>query len=276
MIASSLYKLVEPAEDDSQTGNIAVIEIEDIILDSLPVLDQIDKIRKSTEFKAVIVRVNSPGGAVGAAQEIFLALKKLREKIPVIVSMGDLAASGGLYVSMAGHTIVALPGTLTGSMGVLLELTNLSRLMDRIYIDPVTIRSGDLKDAGNPTRPLDPKAKQYFQQLIDRNFEEFRDTVKTERKLTDEVVKTLSDGRVIDGKQAVEWKLVDELGTFEDAVDRAKERGEIKGDVSLAWLSRKPKGLVERVLHESVAPIHQWMKSKTRILEYRFDPHSLR
>jgi protease-4 len=267
--------LTSSDDEDSKTGNIGVIEITGIITESISVLEQIEEARKSSSIKAVVVRVDSPGGAVGASQEIYMELKKLKKTHPVIVSMGDLAASGGLYISLGADSIFALPGTLTGSMGVIMQLTNLSKLMEKIYVEPLTIKSGELKDAGNPMRPMDPKAKQYFQDLILKTFQTFRSTVKEERKLSDETIQLLSDGRVVDGNQAVQLKLADQIGTFQDAVNMAKEKGKVSGEVKLAYLSRKPKPFVERIFSSALEPVQHWVKAQTNILEYRFDPMHL-
>jgi len=232
---------------ERQHANIGVIEVDGVITESLPVLEQIRDLKDLKNIKALVVRVDSPGGAVGASQEIFWELRKLKAKMPVIISQGNLAASGGLYISIAGSKVFSLPGTITGSMGVLMPITNVARLAEKLYLDPITIKSGDLKDAGNPLHPMSPKAKQYFQEMVDKTFAQFKNDVKTERKLKDEVVARLSDGRVVDGLEAKELGLVDEIGTFEDAVAFAKEEAKISGDVKLGWLSRKPKTLMERI-----------------------------
>lgn len=270
-LVGSLHKALS-TEEDYHSDNIGVIEIDGAITTSLPVLEQLDEIRRNPQLKALIVRIDSPGGAVGASQEIYLELKKMRKTLPVIVSMGDMAASGGLYVSLGADVVLALPGTLTGSMGVLFQLMNFSRLMNKALLDPVTLRSGELKDAGNPTRPLDPKAKALLEDLIRETFATFKETVRTERKLSPEAIKILSDGRVVNGERAVKLGLVDRLGTFQDAVDLAKEKGKIIGKVSLAYLSRKPKSFVHRLMEGASEPLQSWVRERTRVLQYRWEP----
>lgn len=262
---------VEP-EADWKSANIGVIEIKGVIMDSLPVLEQLEEVRDNSQLKALVVRVDSPGGAVGASQEIFMELRRMKKTLPVIVSMGDIAASGGLYVSLAADQVLALPGTLTGSMGVLFQLTNLSRLMNKILVDPVTIKSGLLKDAGNPMTPLDPQAKKYFESLVKQTFEMFKKDVQTERKLSAQAIETLSDGRVVNGEEAVKLGLVDKTGTFQDAVNLAKEKAKISGKVELAYLSRKPKGLFERVFDEAASPVKQFVEERTKVLQFRWEP----
>lgn len=260
------------AEDDFSSANLGVIEIDGVITDSMNFMDQVRELKKNKQIKGLVVRVNSPGGAVGASQEIYMELKKLKEKMPVAVSMGDLAASGGLYVSLGSDVIFALPGTLTGSMGVLLELTNVSKLLQKIYVDSVTIRSGDLKDAGNPMRPIDPKAKDYFQSLITETFGLFKQAVTTERKLKPNAIQYLSDGRVINGVKAVELGLVDKLGTFQDAVQFVKEKAHIDGEPQLAFLSRKPKSFIEKIVESSIAPISRLANTSLNPIQYKWAP----
>lgn len=271
-ILGGIIRLFQDDDSEVREANIGVIEVEGVITESLPILEQIKEFRDHKNLKALVLRVDTPGGAVGASQEIFLEIKKLKEKFPVVVSMGDLAASGGLYVAIAGSHIFALPGTLTGSMGVLLELTQIHRLLEKIYIDPVTLKSGALKDAGNPIHPISSEAKAYLQSLISSNFETFKKTVATERKLSPETVSLLSDGRVVSGEDAVKMKLVDAVGTFQDAVDHAKGLAKIEGDANLAYLSRKKKDLWERIVEQAVSPVHAWFRASEDILQYRFDP----
>lgn len=271
-ILGGIYRLLSSDDSSLHEANIGVIEINGVITTAFPVMEQIDELKKNSNLKALVVRVDSPGGAVGAAQEIYMELKKLREKMPVVISMGDLAASGGLYVSLGGSQIFALPGTLTGSMGVLLQLTGVNRLLEKIYVDPITLKSGELKDTGNPTVPLSAHGKKYLQDLIMTNFEGFKKAVKEERKLSDESIKFLSDGRVVDGNTALEMKLVDQIGTFRDAVDAAKEKAKISSEPKLAFLSRKPKSFVEKIVQEMASPIRDLVKNQATTFEYRWDP----
>lgn len=270
-ILGGVNRLVS-SEEDYHSANIGVIEIDGVITQSLPILEQLEEVRRNPQLKALVVRIDSPGGAVGASQEIFLELKKMRKTLPVIVSMGDIAASGGLYVSLGADVVLALPGTLTGSMGVIFQLMNFSRLMNKALLDPVTIKSGELKDAGNPTHPMDPKAKEFFNTLIQETFAMFKESVQTERKLSPEAIKTLSDGRVVNGVKAVKLGLVDRIGTFQDAIDLAKEKGKIGGKISLGYLSRKPKSIWHRVMEGASEPLQGWVRERTRVLQYRWEP----
>jgi len=245
-------------EIELKAGNLAVIEVNGLIMESLPTIERIQKIRESDQIKAVLVRIDSPGGAVGASQEIFMELKKLGTKLPLAISMGNLAASGGLYVSLAGERVFALPGTITGSMGVLMNVTNVSRLMQKIYLDPITIRSGELKDAGNPTKPMDKKSRKFIQAMVDQNFARFREDVKRERKLSDEIINQLSDGRVVMGTEAVKIGLAQQIGSFRDAVDYLVDKAKISKP-KLVYVSRKAPSFVEKLFEGSLAKAGNWL-----------------
>lgn len=247
-------------------ANIGVLEITGPITDSLPVLEQIQTYRETPHLKGLVVRVDTPGGAIGASQEIYMELKKLSEKDerPLIMSLGNVAASGGLYVSLGAPKVLSLPGTITGSMGVIVPITNFSRLAKKLHVDPVAIKSGDLKDAGNPLKPLDPKAERFLQEMVDAAFEQFQADVKSVRELTDEQVQFLSDGRVINGLQAQEIGIVHEIGTFSDAVTQVQEAAKLE-KVELGFLSRKPKSLIERVLESTMSPVGEWMSHSVEL-----------
>lgn len=255
---------------DLRNANIGVIEIDGVITESLPVLDQIRDFRKAKQLKALVLRVNSPGGAVGASQEIYMELKKLQKEVPVVASMGNVAASGGLYVSLGAQKVYALPGTVTGSMGVLMPITNLAKLMEKIYIEPISIKSGNLKDAGNPLKPLQPKAKEYLQDMVDRTFDQFRSHVQEERKMSDKDIEYLSDGRVVNGLQAQDLGLIHEIGNFEAAVEEAKSLAKLE-DSKIVYLSREPKGLLEKVIEGAGAEIKDTLRPRA-LLYYLFDP----
>ncbi len=237
-IASS-FKPVSEEEIDSGKDKIAVIELKGVILNSEDIVKQIKKYAKSSGVKAIVFYVDSPGGGVSASEEIFQELKKAREKKPVIVSMGSVAASGGYYVSLGGSKIVANPGTITGSIGVIAQFPNFRKLLDKIGIDFEVIKSGKFKDSGNPYRGLTEEEKKYFQNVINDVFEQFVNHVAEERKMKREDVLKIADGRIFTGKQAFELGLVDTLGTLEDAIKIAKNMAGIKGEPRIVKEKRK-------------------------------------
>ncbi len=188
------------------------------------------------DMRAVIVRIDSPGGAVGSSQEILDALRRLAEDKVVVCAMGNLAASGGLLVAMGCDRIVAEPGTLTGSIGVVTgPFPNVRALLERWDIQMNTVTAGKLKDAGSPFRDFSAGDRAYFQDIADRIHRQFIQTVAEGRDLSVEQVERFADGRVVTGEQGVELGLVDELGGFQDAVDLAKELAEIRGEPRIVY-----------------------------------------
>ena len=204
-------------------------------VESEPFLKILKRYADDTDMRAVLVRIDSPGGAVGTSQEILDGLRRLAEDKVVVCSMGNLAASGGLLVAMGCDRIVAEPGTLTGSIGVISTFPNLRGLLQRFDVEMNTVTAGKMKDAGSPFREFSANDRAYWQELADRIHRQFIQAVAEGRDLTVEQVAKFADGRVITGEQAVELGLVDELGGFQDAVDLAKELAEIRGEPRLVF-----------------------------------------
>lgn len=180
------------------------------------VLDAIKTIEER-KFPVLLLRIDSPGGTVGDSQEIYSALKRLREKIKIVASYGNISASGGVYIGMGASHIMANPGTITGSIGVILRGNNLERLLDKIGVSFKVIKSGPYKDILAFDRQLTEPEQTILQDLIDSSYQQFVETVAEARSLTVETVKSFADGRIFTGQQAVALGLVDRLGTEEDA-----------------------------------------------------------
>ncbi|MFQ5542961.1 MAG: signal peptide peptidase SppA [Nitrospiria bacterium] len=211
---------------------IALIRIEGMIVDSRSVVKEIRRYRFDPEIKAILVRIDSPGGAVAPSQEIYDELLKIRaagEK-KLVASMGAVAASGGYYIASAASVIVANPGTLTGSIGVIMELTNLEGLFQKIGIESITIKSGKNKDVGSPFRKIEKEERALLQNVLDDIHDQFIEAVASGRLLDVEVVRKFSDGRVFTGRQAKELGLIDELGNLETAIHLAAELAGIEGE----------------------------------------------
>ena len=204
-------------------------------VESEPLLKVVKRYADDADMKAVVVRIDSPGGAVGTSQEILDGLRRLAEDKVVVCAMGNVAASGGLLVAMGCDRIVAEPGTLTGSIGVISAFPNVRGLMHKIDVEMNTVTAGKMKDAGSPFREFTPSDRAYWQDLNDRIHRQFIRAVAEGRDLPVEQVEKFADGRVVTGEQAVELGLVDELGGFQDAVDLAKELAEIRGEPRLVF-----------------------------------------
>ena len=197
---------------------VAVLRIEDIIFDSQIYLESISSIKKDKSIKAVVLRIDSPGGAVGPSQEIYSEVKLLREKLPVIASIGTVGASGGYYIACAAEKIVANPGAITGSIGVIAQFVNYEQLLSWAKLNVEVIKSGEFKDVGSPLRQMTEPEKQYFQELIDNVHSQFKLAVSQGRGINPKEVEQIADGRVFTGEQAKNLKLVDEMGSLSDAV----------------------------------------------------------
>lgn len=199
-------------------GNIGVIEIENIISYSKNVVEDLKIFGDDPSIEAIVIRVDSPGGSVAASQEIYEQVKKVKEKKKIVVSMGAVAASGGYYVSLPADIIVANPGTITGSIGVIMEYPVFEELMGKLGIDFEVIKSKQHKDIGSPFRRLSDKEKKLLQEVVMDVYEQFIEATVEARELPKDSVLKFADGRIITGRQARNIGFIDTLGSFEDAI----------------------------------------------------------
>jgi len=206
---------------------VGVLQIEGAIDDSRVVLAELRRFREMPWVKAIVVRVDSPGGAVAPTQEIFEEIQRAKKKKPFIASMGSTAASGGYYIASACDKILANAGTLTGSIGVIMQLTNVEELMKKVGVKGYSVKSGVNKDIGSPFQPLSPEGRQILQSLVDNVHSQFVVAVAQSRGMDEAEVRKLADGRIYSGAQAKELGLVDQIGTLEDAIELAAERAKI-------------------------------------------------
>lgn len=232
IISFSILFNDDDTEDVSSgsAGTVALVELNEPILSSEHIVRQLKRYRENVNVRAIVLRIESPGGGVAASQEIYEEVKKTREYgKPIVVSMGAVAASGGYYVAVGASRIVANPGSITGSIGVISQFMHVGDLLGKIGVTSTTIKSGKLKDAGSPFRKPTEEDKKYFQEMIDDIYDQFVSTVAGERKLKKSLVKQYADGRVFTGKKAYELKLIDTLGTYQDAIKIAAQLAEIYG-----------------------------------------------
>ncbi len=221
---------------------IGVVDVKGLIgmggrggVDAQAVMKLARRYADDEDMKAVVVRVDSPGGAVAPSQEIYDELRRLAEKKTLVCSMGTVAASGGLYVSMACEKVVAEPGTLTGSIGVVSQFPIVKGLADKLAVKVETVKSGRLKDTGNAFREMTAEDRAYLQLIVDQVHRQFISAVAESRGLEESEVRKFADGRVLTGEQALHLGLVDVLGNFHDAVDVAKEEAGIEGEPRLVY-----------------------------------------
>lgn len=242
-----------PATMSSEEG-VGYLEVKGPIIDSDETIKQIQELKKKTNIKAVVFRIDSPGGVVGPSQEIHEEVKKLAEKKKVIVSMGSIAASGGYYIAAPATKIYANAGSITGSIGVLMKMSNIEGLLGKVGLKAFTIKSGRFKDVGSPVREMTPEDRAVLQGVIDNLHGQFVKAVAEGRKLPPEDVRKLADGRVYTGEQALELKLIDRIGTLQDAVDEAGRLAGIKGEPKLIMPPKKRK-LLRELLVEGVSGV---------------------
>ena len=248
---------------------VALVRIEGPIIDSKNPIDEIKEYVKDPSVKAIVLRVDSPGGGVAPSQEIYEEVKKAVAKKKIVVSMGSLAASGGYYISAPASRIVANPGTLTGSIGVIMEIPNVEGLMNKVGVKTEVIKSGRHKDIASVFRGIGREEREILQGVLDDVHDQFIKAVAEGRKMLPDQVKKLADGRIFTGKQAVGMGLVDELGNLEDAIKVAAKLSGIKGEPSV--VSKKEKfsfmDIVRGNLPKELSDIFPTVK-----LKYYFSP----
>ncbi|PLX85264.1 MAG: signal peptide peptidase SppA [Desulfuromonas sp.] len=240
---------------------VGVLEVIGPIEESKHLIDQIHAFRDNDAVKAVVLRVDSPGGGVGPSQEIYTEIKRLTAIKPVVVSMGSVAASGGYYIAAPAQRIFANPGTITGSIGVIMSFANYQELMDKVGVKSLVIKSGPFKDTGSATRPFTDEENRLMQLLIDDVHAQFVEAVSEGRNLTSEVAAKLADGRIYTGRQAQNLGLVDEQGNLQDAIDYAAAQVGLEKDPDLLYPRPEEKSLLDRVLESSLGSLATEIKT---------------
>ena len=225
------------------TAKIAIVPIEGEILDARDTVDALHRYAKASAVKGIVVRINSPGGAIAPSQEIYSAIRRIESETgkPVVASLDSVAASGGFYIASACTRIVSNPGSITGSIGVIMQWFDMKDLVQWAKLKPETITSGAMKDAGSPYRALTDSERQYFQHLVTQLHHQFVRDVANGRqgKLDYDAVARIADGRVFTGEEALQLKLVDQLGSIDDAVDTAAKLAHVKGEPTKIWPKRR-------------------------------------
>ncbi len=244
-----IYMLVKP--DVSFGNRIAVIELEGVIEDSRDIVRQFKKYRDDSSVRAIVFRIDSPGGGIAPSQEIYEAVKKTSAAgKPVVATMGSVAASGGYYVACPADTIIANPGTITGSIGVIIQYPIVDKMLDKIGIRFTTIKSGNFKDILSPFRDTTMAESRYLQDFVMNAYDQFVGAVASEREMDIVKVKHYADGRVYTGLQAKELGLIDMLGTYEDAVQVAANLAGIEGEPKIVRDKKHKPTLFELMFEE--------------------------
>jgi protease-4 len=250
-------------------GNkIAIVEIRGLITQSSDIIEDIHRYVEDDSVKAIILRIDSPGGGVAPSQEIHREILKVKTKKKVVTSMGSVAASGGYYIACASDLIVANPGTITGSIGVLMEFTNLEELFKKIGIRGMVLKGGEHKDMGSPFREMTPEDRAIIQDMIDNVHQQFIQAVAEGRKLNREMVTLLADGRILTGEQAKQTGLVDQIGNLQDTIDVVAKMVGIEGKPSIVY-PKKKFSILELLVRETASIILEVLNEKGFELNYR-------
>lgn len=254
------------------SNKLGVINITGEISDSTTIIKQLDDFKKDDSIKAIILRIDSPGGGVGASQEIYQEVKKITRTKKVVVSMGGTAASGGYYIAVAGDKIVANPGTITGSIGVIMSFIRIDELTKKIGIAMEVIKSGEFKDAGSSFRPLTDRERELMNGVVLNIQEQFINAVAEGRKLKVEQVREIADGRIFSGETAKTLQLVDQLGNFQDAVDLAAGMSGIEGEATLVYPKEKTLKLWDILFQSASKALLKTLSDNIKpVVEYKWN-----
>ena len=255
--------------------HVGIVPIEGIIRDSREITRQIHDFGKEDGIRALVIRIDSPGGGVAPAQEIYEAVRAVGRKKKVVASMGSLAASGGYLIACAADRIVANPGTVTGSISAIMHFANAEELLNKIGLKSSVIKSGRFKDIGSPTRPMTEEEKALIQSMVDDTYDQFLEVVAKGRRLPKEDVRKIADGRLYTGRQALKLGLVDELGDLNHAVRLAGAMSGMSGEPDIIYPSRKKATFWEFLIHQSaMALVGEWMKGEpvSQGMNYIYQP----
>jgi len=235
--------------------SVGVVEVKGLIVDSKDTIKELHDFRDDGKVMAVVLRIDSPGGVVGPTQEIYEEVRKLAAKKKVVVSMGSVAASGGYYIATPASRIFANPGTVTGSIGVLMKLSNIEGLLGKIGLKSYVLKSGRFKDTGSPVRTMTKEDKAILQGVIESMQGQFVKAVSDGRKIPAAEVVRIADGRIFSGEQALRLKLVDSLGNLQDAVAEAGRLAGIKGEPEVVYPPEKKKHLIDWLMEDALGDI---------------------
>jgi protease-4 len=241
VIAVALTIGSDDGADFAFSDRIQVVDVEGELLQSRPILEQLKRYEDSNSVKAILLNIDSPGGGVAASQEIYTEIKRLRAKKDktIVAYLSSTGASGAYYIACASNKIVANPGTIVGSIGVIAEWVNYADLFQWAKLKDIVFKTGEFKDTGSPSRPITENERKYFQGLIDDMYVQFVEAVASGRKLDLQEVRSMADGRVFTGRDARERKLIDDIGNFQDAVDLTAKLAGISGKPRLLRLNRQ-------------------------------------
>ena len=272
VVMTFLFTLGTRESDFDFGEKVGVIEVNGIITESKTVLNQLKRFREDKSIKAIVVRINSPGGAVGPSQEIFREIRRTSAVKKVVASMGTIATSGGYYIAAGANGIVANPGTITGSIGVIMGFTNYQDLLHKIGLVPIVIKSGKYKDIGSPVRKMKPEERKILTDFADKIHQQFIQAVIDGRKMDRKKVESLADGRIFTGQESKKLGLVDRLGNLEDAIEWAGRLGGIKGTISTVYAKEKKFSILKLLTDSSARELFNHFLDSKLSADYIYRP----
>jgi protease-4 len=247
----------------SRHEKVGIVLIEGVISDSSGIVDQIDDFSSDDGVRAVVLRIDSPGGGVAASQEIYQAVHQLRKKKTVVTSMGSVAASGGYLIATASERIVANPGTITGSISAVMHFADIQELMKKVGVRSSVVKSGKFKDIGSPVRDMTAEERQLIQGIVDDIYDQFVRTISENRKIPLDNIIKIADGRIFSGRQALQLKLLDELGGLQDAVLIAGRLSGIEGKPEIIYATKKKAGLLKYLVENMTSVVSGELRKRT-------------
>ena len=253
-------------------NKIALVPIEGIITDSRSVMETLNRFSRRSSIRGIVLRIESPGGGIAAAQEIHQEILRIRRDkgIPIVTSMGGVSASGGFYIACASDKIFANPGTITGSIGVIAEWIDYSDVLKWARLNDVVFKSGEFKDSGSGRKKISEREKEYFKELINELFEQFVDDVVESRNLSREHVLEIADGKVFSGRVAKELGLVDDLGNLFDAIRETARLAGIKGEPVVVEERKEKFSIMDILIDRLVLTISDAFRQESGTMRYQY------
>ena len=252
----------------SLKDQVGVVIIKGVISKSRVIIAQMNKYGEDDDIKAVVLRIDSPGGAVVPSQEIYDKILQLKKKKKVFTSMGSVAASGGYYIACASNKIVANPGTITGSIGVIIQFPQAKELLKKIGLKSAVIKHGKYKDVGSPSRDMTSDERLLMQGVVDDIYDQFVEAVSLNRNIPKKKIEAIADGRIFSGRQALNLGLVDYVGNMEDTIDLAARLSGIEGKPEVVYPKEKRLGLLRYLVKEMVSTVSEEFRGKETGIQY--------
>ncbi len=260
-------------DSDFEFGEkVGVIEINGIISEAKTTIQNLKRFREDESIKAIVIRIDSPGGAVGPSQEIYREIRKTSDTKKVVASMGTIAASGGYYIAAGTDGIVANPGTITGSIGVIMGFTNYEKLLEKIGLFPVVIKSGEYKDMGSPVREMKETEQKILHDFAEKIHRQFIMDIVDGRRMEKAEVESLADGRIFTGEESKALGLVDRLGNYEDAIEWAGRMGGIEGKISTVYARDKKFSFLKYLSDSLVKTVVDRIDHPSFFADYLYKP----